>query len=249
MRRVHKMTAMRAQSPCHRFESSVRTHVGTVRSVNEDRLLARDDIQLWAVADGMGGHLNGDVAAEAVIEELEVVEDGEAGAVRTAIARANRRLVDAAEGVLERACGATIVALLLGEDRFECLWAGDSEVWRLRGKALSKLTRDHSIVEELVAAGVLADADRRSHPQANIVTRAIGVDDVVMVDSVSGECEPGDLFLICSDGLTGAVTRDEMERILSGVSLDAVADALLGRALANGASDNVTFILVRSRQG
>lgn len=245
MRRADKRTAMQPQGSCERFESSARTHVGTVRSVNEDRFLARDDIRLWAVADGMGGHLNGDVAAETVIEALGGVQNATADAVRAAIACANRKLFDAAEGSVDRASGATVVALLLGEGRYECLWAGDSEVWRLRGGALAKLTRDHSVVEELVEAGLLAEADRRSHPQANIITRAIGVDDVAMVDSVSGECEPGDLFLICSDGLTGAVAKRELEAIVSTGSLDVIADALLDRALANHASDNVTFILVR----
>lgn len=247
MRRADKMTAMQPEAPCQRFESSARTHVGTVRSVNEDRFLVRDDIRLWAVADGMGGHLNGDIAAETVAEALGRVENGTAGAVRKAISSANRRLVDAAEGSVDRASGATVVALLLGEGRYECLWAGDSEVWRLRGGALAKLTRDHSVVEELVQAGLLANADRRSHPQANIVTRAVGVDDVVQVDSVAGDLEDGDLFLICSDGLTGALAEQELETIVAAGSLDAIADALLDRALAEGASDNVTFILVRGR--
>lgn len=229
-----------------RFESSARSHVGTVRSVNEDRFLVRDDIGLWAVADGMGGHFNGDVAAETVIEELDRIPSGTAGAVRTALDCANRRLVDAAEGSVERASGATIAALLLGGGRYECLWAGDSEVWRLRAGSLAKLTRDHSVVEELVQAGLLADADRRAHPQANIVTRAIGADDVALIDCAAGELEAGDLFLICSDGLTGAVTSGELETILAAGLLDARADALLERALANGASDNVTLVLVRA---
>ena len=243
---MSRRAAIAARAP-DRFESKARSHVGTVRSLNEDRFLARDAIGIWAVADGMGGHSNGDIAAETVIEELERMESGDPDAVRTAIDRANRRLIDAAGGSVERASGATIVALLLGEGRYQCLWAGDSEVWRLRDGTLAKLTRDHSVVEELVQAGLLAEADRRSHPQANVITHAVGVDDIVTIESVSDELEDGDLFLICSDGLTGALTKEEMAAILAEEALDPVADALLARALANGAPDNVTFILVRER--
>jgi serine/threonine protein phosphatase PrpC len=227
------------------FETAARTHVGSVRTLNEDRFLAMDEFGLWAVADGMGGHLNGDVAAETLIEELAWPDHINANTVRAAIERANRRLINSAGGSLERASGSTIVALLLDDRCYECLWVGDSEVWRMRDGKLTKLTRDHSVVEDLIQAGVLTDAERRSHPQAHIITRAIGVDDQSPPDFISGEYEPGDLFLVCSDGLTNAVPREEMQAILAGEDLHMAADSLLERSLANGASDNVTFVLVR----
>ena len=244
-----KRSAARRQAAPIRAESCARSHVGTVRSVNEDRFLALDGGGLWAVADGMGGHFAGDLAAEAVIGELERVGKADEEAARAAIERANRRLFEASEASFERASGTTVVALLIHGSHYRCLWAGDSELWLLRDGALAKLTRDHSVVEELVQAGVLAEADRRKHPQANIITRAIGADAELLLDSVSGNVEPGDVFLLCSDGLTGAVTRHELEDMLPTDTLDAAADALLERALANGASDNVTLVLVRAVAG
>jgi protein phosphatase len=216
--------------------------------LNEDRLLALADLGLWVIADGMGGHHNGDIAAQMVVDEVARAQPRSASELRSAVFRVNRALRSLARDARQGISGSTIVALLLGEEHYECLWTGDSEVWRFRDGSVRKLTRDHSLVEELVQAGVVAEADRRAHPQAHIITQAVGVADVALVDAEGGELMAGDVFLLCSDGLTGAVNVGELEQLSLDTPLETVADELLQRALRNGASDNVTFILVRKHR-
>jgi protein phosphatase len=228
------------------FETAARSHVGTVRSLNEDRLLALEEAGLWVIADGMGGHHGGDVAAQSVIDEIARAMPDSADRFRAAIDRVNRRLIDSARHSQRGISGSTVVGLLLRDQRYLCLWMGDSEVWLFRDGEVRKLTRDHSVVEEMVRAGIVAEADRRSHPHAHVITRAVGVAELALVDVEEGRFQDGDLFLLCSDGLTGAVAPDELARISLDRPIEAIAEALLQRALVNGASDNVTFILVRT---
>jgi serine/threonine protein phosphatase PrpC len=230
------------------FETASRSHVGTVRTLNEDRLLALEEIGLWAIADGMGGHHNGEIAAQMVVDEVARAQPCSAAELRSAVFRANDALRALERDFGQQPSGSTMVALLLGGEHYECLWTGDSEVWRFRDGSVCKLTRDHSLVEEFVQAGLVAEADRRTHPQAHIITQAVGVADVVLVDAEAGEVREGDVFLLCSDGLTGAVSVGELEQLVLDSPLETVADDLLERALRNGASDNVTFILVRPRR-
>jgi serine/threonine protein phosphatase PrpC len=231
-------------APPASFEHSARTHVGVVRTLNEDRLLARPEAGLWAVADGMGGHDAGDLAAQAVIDRLAAAVP-ERESIRSAIGEANEQLRDRARASGGRVSGATIVILQLRGSEYRCYWAGDSEAWLMRGSELRKLTRDHSLVEELVQAGVVAERDRHRHPQAHVITRAVGVGDDTALDEVSGGFAPGDLFLLCSDGLTGAIGAEGLRSIDPTAPLEAEADRMLGDALARGAADNVSLVLVR----
>lgn len=235
-----------------RLQSAVRSHVGLVRTLNEDACLARPDLGIWAIADGMGGHDCGDYASNLIIGELgRVRRPGSARellqAVDETLARCNRALIERAEdGDLN---GSTIVALLAFEQNFAVIWAGDSRLYRWRAGRLEQLTRDHSYVQELVERGELAPEQARRHPLANRITRAIGADRELHLDVVDGRLEPDDLFLLCSDGLTGMVDDGAIAAILAAAEPEVVADRLIEAALAAGGRDNVSVIVVRHAPG
>ncbi len=238
-------------APDLRFAAVSRSHVGCVRALNEDRLIARSDVGLWAVADGMGGHQAGDVASQMVVDRLAALGRFGSGyaqlnAVAAGLREVNGELVRRAAalpggGVI----GATVATLLIFEGHYCCVWAGDSRIYRLRGGALTRLTHDHSLVQRLIDSGDLAPEDAAGHHSANIVTRAVGAAPVLELDVAEGAARAGDVFLICSDGLTGALSEATIAAQFAGVPLSAAADGLMLRALANGASDNVSLVLVR----
>ena len=235
------------------FETVSRTHVGCRRKVNEDAFLARPQAGLWAVADGMGGHHAGDVASALIVELLgarEAAPDLSArmDKVRAALQDANAQLIDMArQDPAHRPVGSTVVAFGADAGAFICLWVGDSRAYRARGGTLVQLTRDHSLVQELVDVGDLDPAEAHSHPNANIITRAIGSDAALKIDTVSGDVVPGDIFLLASDGLTRLLRDDALLTALNAADLEAAADKLIADCLAGGAPDNVTFVIVRAR--
>lgn len=218
--------------------STARSHVGRVRRINEDRVFDWPDGGVWAVIDGMGGHRGGDVAAQTVVEALRGLQAG-ADSVLAALADANARIHarNAAEG--EQA-GATVVALGLGDGRATIAWAGDSRCYRWRDGALELLTRDHSVVQELVDAGLLTADGAARHPQANVITRALGVDATCDVETRVADYRAGDRFLLCSDGLSRSLVGGDV----TNAPIEALADDLLARALANDGSDNISLVLV-----
>jgi serine/threonine-protein phosphatase Stp1 len=233
-----------------------RTHVGLVRRVNEDSILCHPSGGLWAVADGMGGHANGQWAAMAVTGQLAAVHlsadprapiDSDCERLADALADANARIVEASAAA-GATMGATIVALRIVGDRFACLWAGDSRVYRLRGGSLRQITRDHSQVGELVEAGILTPEQAEKHPLANVITRAVGVAEDLALDVVEDRVLAGDAFLLCSDGLTRCVPDSRIGAIAATGTADAACEALLAACLESGAPDNVSFILVRCEQ-
>jgi len=232
------------------FESAARTHVGCRRKLNEDAVLSGNG-WIWAVADGMGGHHAGEVASARVIEALAAVPQDESIETLLANARAaldgcNSELIDMAHGEFEgRTIGSTAVGLALAGGQYACFWVGDSRALRVRGGQIERLTRDHSLVQDLVDAGMLAEEEAEGHPQANVITRAVGVHARLRVDSVSGELEPEDLFLLASDGLTRLVSETELCAVLAQASPDAAADRLIDMALDRGAPDNVSLVIVR----
>jgi serine/threonine-protein phosphatase Stp1 len=232
------------------FETVARTHVGCRRKINEDAVLARPDLRLWAVADGMGGHQAGEVASALVVESLGAAQfqgtlQQRASAVRLGLQQVNARLIELSAGDVRRTIGSTVATLLVEGAEFTCLWAGDSRVYRLRAGQLAQITRDHSLVQDLVDLGEIAPDEARGHPNGNVITRAVGVDAALDLEEASGEAQAGDLFLLASDGLMRVVPDDEIERELSGQALEVVADRLLDLCLERGAPDNVSFVLVR----
>ena len=233
------------------IECVSRTHVGLRRKVNEDSVLVRTDCGLWAVADGMGGHEAGDVASSKVAEALAAlpVGNGLDGLVQDAIAaleRVNQELIALAGSAdMERSIGTTLVGLAIADGQFRCFWAGDSRAYRVRDNQIVQLTHDHSLVQELVDAGMLQEEEAEHHPNANIITRAVGVSGDLQVDVVSGDARPGDQFLLASDGLTRLVTDQELAAVLATCVPEAAADRLLEATLARGAPDNVSFIIAK----
>lgn len=233
------------------FECVSRTHVGLRRKVNEDSLAIRTDRGLWAVADGMGGHDAGDVASAKVAGALlrlptsYRIDDLIDNAV-AAMQRVNRELVELAGSIeASRAIGSTVVGLAIANGEYRCFWAGDSRAYRIKNGNITQISRDHSLVQDLVDAGMLDSADAERHPNANIITRAVGASGDLTVDIVGGEAHPGDVFLLASDGLTRLVSDEEMAAILASRPLDAAADTLVDMVLERGAPDNVTLILTR----
>lgn len=233
------------------FECVSRTHVGCRRKVNEDALAVRSDRGLWAVADGMGGHEAGDVASSKVADallRLPIVYglDELVDASIQALQRVNVELIAlAASNDLRRAIGSTVVGLAIAGGEYRCFWAGDSRAYRFREGEILQITRDHSMVQDLVDAGMLTPEEAEKHPNANIITRAVGVNEQLRVDTVGGEAELGDQFLLASDGLTRLVDDRELAAVLSARSPEAAADLLIETSLARGAPDNVTVIIVK----
>ena len=233
------------------YECVSRTDVGLKRKVNEDAVLVRTDRGLWAVADGMGGHEAGEVASAKVTEALlhlpivyhldELVEVS-----IEALKQVNRELITLAHSDHRpRTIGSTVVGLAIRGDEFRCFWAGDSRAYRLRGDSIKQLSRDHSLVQELVAAGMLDPAEAEGHPDSNVITRAVGVSDNLRIDTVSGDVASGDIFVLGSDGLTRLVEDDELFDELTTNPPDVAANNLLDTVLARGAPDNVSFVIVR----
>jgi len=239
-------------------ESAFVSHEGAVRPHNEDAWCARDEITpelgLWAVADGMGGHEAGDVAAQLIVDRLEDLAatprpDGFAAAVTGALERANGDLVALSKGEYQgRTIGSTIVALTRAKDAVRVVWAGDSRAYRMRDRKLEPLTRDHSRVEEMVARGALTREEARNHAQANIITRALGAAPQIELDHRKEALADGDLFLLCSDGLTAMASDEEISLILPRGAPDEIASALVHLCLGRGARDNVTVGVIRFRK-
>lgn len=243
-------TAVRTLEPV-RIESIARSHVGSVRELNEDNFLESVETGLWCVADGMGGHSAGEVASSLIIEQLRALTNpfsftSPVRAVESRLHAVNHELLERA-AVLQpgQIIGSTVVALSVIGMRYTALWAGDSRLYLLRRGRLSQLTRDHSVVQEMVEAGALTKTEARTHRSANIITRAIGVSRDFKLDRLEGNVQAGDLFLLCSDGLVAMLEDAEMADILTRQALVAAADRLLATALERTARDNITLILVK----
>jgi serine/threonine-protein phosphatase Stp1 len=222
------------------------SHEGIVRRVNEDAWIARPELALLAVADGLGGHARGDLASRTVVEELAALAPavdllGLEGAVRAALDRAHRRIRDVAERQ-GTSIGTTVAVLLARDGRGAALWAGDSRIYRLRAGRLEPISRDHSQVQEMVDRGLLSAEEARHHPWRNRITRALGTRPTFELERRSVELRPGDLVLLCSDGLTGVLEERTIEAVLARHRLEA-AGPLIEATLARGAPDNVTVVI------
>jgi len=236
------------------FDCVSRTHVGLKRKVNEDSILVRTERGLWAVADGMGGHEAGDVASTMVTDALRALPivyglDDTVEAAVDALRRVNGELIRLArsEDDRSRTIGTTVVGLAIADGEFRCFWVGDSRAYRIRHGQIRRLSRDHSLVQDLVDAGMLNSADAEKHESANVITRAVGVSEELEVDSSTGEAAPGDIFLLASDGVTRVVEDQELLEELANGSLEAAADKLVELVLARGAPDNLSMVITRIR--
>ena len=231
-----------------RYRTAVRTHPGLVRSVNEDSVLARDDAALWIVADGMGGHANGQWASQTLVAQFAGIAlegSGEArGAVMVGAMQAGNAAIVAAAASAGQSMGTTAVLIHLDGPTMMCLWVGDSRAYRFRRGGLTQLSRDHSVVQELVDRGSLAPEDAETHPMAHVLSRAVGAEAQCRPEGITDTAMPGDHYLLCSDGLTKVVSEEVIGRLLRLPSVNAAADRMIAETLACGAPDNVTVVLI-----
>lgn len=228
--------------------ATLRTDIGKLRKQNEDAAWFDESRAVFAVADGMGGHLAGEVASRMAIEAVQRMarENERPGisALREAVACAHETILAHAQDHIECAgMGTTLSVLWLGENYAYIAHVGDSRIYRLREGSLTQITQDHSLVEELVRAGLITREQARTHPRRNIITRALGTHGENEPDLLVTDVQDGDVFLLCTDGLTGMVPDDEIERTLRDCGIEAAADRLLALALDAGGRDNVTLIL------
>lgn len=227
---------------------AARTDVGLVRSRNEDAYLVHPRQALWAVADGMGGHAFGDFASRAVVDALAALPpcDRLTDAIalaRACLERANETLRLEALARQVPVIGSTVVALLACGVEAACLWAGDSRIYLCRQGRLQQLTRDHSQLEALKASGADMTVAGAS---PNMITRAVGAADTLEAELATLTVRDGDVFLLCSDGLSTPVDEAAIAASLAPGDCARAADELLALALANGGRDNITVIVLRA---
>lgn len=231
-----------------RFLSWATTHVGTVRSHNEDALVDRPDLGLWAVADGAGGHARGDVASRMIVEALEAIPPDLSAAdvlseVRRRVTEAHDTLRGDPDAGEHDISASTVVVMIARGDHYACLWAGDSRAYLLRDGQMSQITRDHSLVQEMVDAGVITADEAETHPSANVITRAVGADGELDLDKVTSRLLPGDRFLLCSDGLCKTIPEPEIAALLATPAEAMPSDRLIESALAHRGRDNITAVV------
>jgi serine/threonine-protein phosphatase Stp1 len=235
-------------APALRLVDAALSDPGKVRAANEDAFLAAGDRGLWLVADGMGGHANGAWASRTIVEQLSQASlsgdlESDVSATAGALHAANARIFGEAQASGQR-MGSTAAALLVAAGRFAVLWVGDSRVYLLRAGTLHQLTRDHTQVQEMVDRGLLSREEAANHPMSHVISRAVGVEAAMEVDVIVDEAAPGDIFMLCSDGLSGVVSSAEIAEVLSGQRPRMACERLVATCLERGAPDNVTVIAV-----
>jgi PPM family protein phosphatase len=242
------------------------THVGRQRQHNEDSYLVEDAARLFLVADGMGGHAAGEIASRIAVDSISEFilhtkeDDGtwphaydenfkrSTNRLMAAVRMANTRVLEAMrKDARLRGMGTTVVACMADNNLMSFAHVGDSRAYLIRGKQLSRITNDHSWVFEQVQAGMLTEAEAEKHPLRNVITRALGGALQVVPDASEIESQPGDVYLLCSDGLTGMVPEEEIQRIVTeNDDLEAACQQLIEAANERGGLDNVTAVLVKT---
>jgi len=238
--------------------AAVRTDVGRRRSVNEDSFAMAPELGLYLVADGMGGHSAGQIASRLAtaetVDSLERVASSTATLtekLRYCVAAANRQVFDTAQEKHElQGMGTTLVALLVGSGRVALAHVGDSRAYLIRAGRIRQLTDDHSVVAELVRRQEITPGAARGHPHRHVLTRALGVRRSVEADLAELTPTPGDVAVLCSDGLTGLVTDSEIAHAVAASStLELACECLVNLANDRGGDDNITVALVRFSEG
>jgi protein phosphatase len=244
------------------------TDVGKVRAANEDSFLVDDELNLFIVADGMGGHQGGGYASSHAVDEIkkeimrqqqkqestQPLADGTGKTpaqirLKNALLLTNEMLFrKAMEDSSLRGMGTTVTAIQLDHVVANIAHVGDSRLYLMRNGDLYQLTRDHSWVQEQVDAGVLAEDEARVHPLKNIITRSLGHDRELLVDLDRKEYKPGDKYMLCSDGLTNMVDDQTIKKVMKEMPLEASVNELIRLALEAGGQDNVTTVMVEIRE-
>jgi protein phosphatase len=236
------------------FHSAGTTHPGRVRAVNQDAFVDRPRQGVWAVADGVGGHQQGEAASQTLVSaiaEIAIAPTHEplVEAVRQRIIAVNQELVDRAQALGGDTLIASTIALMVAEgSRCICLWAGDSRIYGFRGGRLTRLTRDHSQVEQLVEQGVISAQEAMHHPDANVILRAVGQTRTLELDAVVYDLYDCDKFLLCTDGITKELEEHEIAAILATGDCRENCEQLLQLALSRACGDNIALVVVDARR-
>jgi protein phosphatase len=222
------------------------TDIGRLRARNEDSLLLDPDASLYAVADGMGGHAAGDAASQTAIAAFGATFS-DTRSVLTAMKSANRAVIERAAAEREKAgMGTTLTALHVRDSAMFVAHVGDSRLYRLRDGQLSQITRDHTVAQDMIDTGKLTKEAAMQHPASSMLTRSLGSRADVEVDLIEDQLAPGDLLMLCSDGLTGMITDGDLSAILAQPKpLEHIAAELIEAANLRGGLDNITALLVR----
>lgn len=249
-----------------RIEVAGSTHVGMKRAHNEDNYLLLPEERLFCVADGMGGHASGEVASKIAVEEIadffrasgrdqeltwpykmDKSRSYDENRLATGIKLANSRIYERASGeVRYRGMGTTIASVHFTSEATLLGHVGDSRVYRFRAGKLEQLTEDHSLLNDYIKARKLTPEEIESFPHKNVILRALGMKDTVEVEVNHVDPKDGDIYLVCSDGLSGMVSDDQMESVLtSAETLQQAVSTLIERANHNGGVDNITCVLAR----
>lgn len=235
------------------WRSTARTDTGKVRARNEDAFLALPERGLWVVADGMGGHQNGALASRLIVEQLAELPGGSdlnlrVKQLRKSLHALNRRLsqeLTLVSGQPDPVMGSTVVALLAEGDRAACIWAGDSRCYLWRSGNLYQMSRDHSLLQQLVQDQQLSPEQAASHPAAHALTRAVGASEELVLDVVEFTVYPGDTLLLCSDGLYQNLSSASLGSALNLPSPQLALERLFELALQGPASDNLSAVVIR----
>ncbi len=224
------------------------TVVGNKRKHNEDAMLNHPQAGVWVVADGMGGHLSGDIASRLIVDSIAELESLDSLESRTEqvcsrLIKINQELARYALGIEEGSVvGSTVVVLLAKDCNCAAIWAGDSRLYRFRQGKLTQLTRDHTLVDELMLGG-LSRVQALQQAGANVITRAVGGHADLELDKLVFSAEPGDRYLLCSDGLDKELTDIEISRLMAAQDCQTIVESLINHALANSGRDNITVVI------
>jgi len=245
------------------------TDIGRKRQRNEDSYLVNDKLGLYIVADGMGGHAGGEFASKIAVSTVEEImkgddrlksqipqdtyldhempkKDGEKEEqLRNAITRASNLIVQRAQDEPElRGMGTTATVMLFMNDKAYFAHVGDSRAYCVRNKVMTQITEDHSLVHEQLKSGLITEEEARTHQLKNIITRSVGVQEEVEIDTVVWKAQVGDKYLLCSDGLSNMISDNEIEEIINQSDTEQAARAMVDTANQRGGEDNITLILV-----
>ncbi len=253
-----------------RFVAAAKTDVGQKRQGNEDRFCLEPALGLYVVADGMGGHAAGEVASRLAVETIQewmekylsggdaaivgppAAGSAEASFLLSSIRLANRIIFDSARDRREYAgMGTTVVAALAQGDRFVLANVGDSRIYRIRQDQIVQVSRDHSFVQQQVDNGVMSAAEAHQSQYRHMITRALGLKESVEVDLAEHPAHPGDVLVLCSDGLSDLLDDEEILAAVqsNGGDLERACQALVDRANAKGGDDNITVVVIRAEAG
>ncbi|MCA9508406.1 MAG: Stp1/IreP family PP2C-type Ser/Thr phosphatase [Myxococcales bacterium] len=233
--------------------SWAKSDIGRKRSSNEDCYFASDEIGLYVVADGMGGHRAGDHASKLAIESAtrEFIREYDKGceiseALSRAVANAALRVFNASQDNLDlRGMGTTLSMLAVKNGRAHIAHVGDSRIYCIRNNQIHQLTSDHSLVNEQVQAGIMSPDEARTSALRNIITRAIGHNKTVSADHFSLSVKKGDFFLLCTDGLNNMLIDSEIVGLINSLRPDFAINKMIENSNKNGGDDNITAILVQ----